>query len=91
MAVSLVLAAAGLVPVMGLFLPVCVGIPIKAFPHTYASGTSTFSGSRVFPAFSRMVPHSHMLEVTGVSDTFLRHFSVHFSALVRVAGLFCSL
>lgn len=91
MAVWLVLAAAGLVRVMGLFLTVFAGIPIKAFPHTYGSRISTFSGSRVFPAFSRMVPHSHMLEVTGISDTFLGRFSVHFSAPVRVAVLFCSL
>lgn len=31
---------------------------------------SAFSGSRVFPAFSRMVPHGHMLEVMGVPDAF---------------------
>lgn len=90
MAVWLVLAAAGRVRVMGLFLTFA-GIPIKAFPHTYTSGISTFSGSRVFPAFARMVPHSRMLEVTSVSDTFLGRFSAHFSAPLRVTGLFCSL
>lgn len=80
-----------LIHVMGLFLPVFADIPIKAFPHTYASRISSFSGSRIFPAFSRMVPHSHMLEVMDVADTFLGLFSVHLSALVREAGPFCSL
>ena len=55
MAVSLALAAVCLIHMMGLFLTIFFGIPIKAYPDTYASGISTFSGSRVFPAFSSTV------------------------------------
>lgn len=60
MTVLLALVAVCLIHLMGQFFTVFFAIPMEAYPGTHTSSISTCSESRVFSAFSSMVPHAIM-------------------------------